>query len=159
MRVTTSSKSDQVRSANQVERGLTRAEPLHSFLCQVSIVFHHDRDFLTTPLGNWCACVQLDRGIRAFTKRWFGGSACRRASEVYAGSECMSLVADRMRIDHRFDAGGFHVSHRRFINLKTLRAGFDVSEQSILKTIRIRERFLQSFRRVLFTWTQYVPHL
>jgi len=66
-----------------------------------------------------------------------------RAPKVYAGAQCVSLVADRMRVDHRFNAGGFHVCHRRLVNLKAFCTGLDVSEQSILKTIRIGECFLR----------------
>jgi hypothetical protein len=53
-----------------------------------------------------------------FAKRWFGRSSYCRASKVDTGSECVSLIADRVRIDHRFNTGALHVSHRRFVDFK-----------------------------------------
>ena len=44
---------------NHVERSLTWPKPLHAFRGQVSIVLHHDRDFLTTPFRHRRARVQF----------------------------------------------------------------------------------------------------
>ena len=52
-----------------------------------------------------------------------------------------------------------HVVHRRIVNFETLRAGFDVSEQRVLKPVRIRQRFLQTFRRIFLAFAQHVTHL
>jgi hypothetical protein len=39
-------------SSDQVESRLAGTKPFHSVVCQVRIVFHHDRDLLPTPFWN-----------------------------------------------------------------------------------------------------------
>src|SRR5688572_26814750 len=92
-------------------------------------------------------------------KRWFERRGGGHTTKIDTGSKCVSLVPDRMRIDHCFDPELLHISHRGVVDFKATGARFDVREQRILKSICIRQSFLQSLRNIFLALSQHISHL